>query len=159
VQVGFQVACILVLLVMGIRYMRHKQDPGEETKFLKLEETQEAKAQRLGYSSPFFLGVLIAVANLASPMFIPSMISVVSYIQANGLLDHNAGDNVAYAFGFGIGTATWFGMVARILVRYRTKFSTAVLSNIYKFAGGTFLLCGFLLAYHVIMSTDWSKWG
>jgi threonine/homoserine/homoserine lactone efflux protein len=156
VLVGFQVACIVVLVVMGIRYIRHKQDPGEETRFLKLEETQEAKAQRLGYSSPFFLGVLIAVANLASPMFIPSMISVVSYIQANGLLDHKAGDNVAYAFGFGIGTASWFALVARMIVKYRTKFSTSVLSNIYKFAGGTFLLCACVLAYHVIMSTDWS---
>jgi threonine/homoserine/homoserine lactone efflux protein len=156
VLVAFQVACIVVLLVMGIRYIRHKQDPGEETRFLELEETQEAKAQRLGYSSPFFVGVLIAVANLASPMFIPSMISVVSYIQANGLLDHKAGDNVAYAFGFGIGTACWFALVARMVIKYRTKFSMSVLSNIYTFAGGTFLLCACVLAYNVIMSTDWS---
>jgi hypothetical protein len=83
----------------------------------------------------------------------------VSYIQANGLLDHRAADNVAYAFGFGIGTACWFALVARILVRYRTKFSTSVLSNIYKFAGATFLLCACALAYHVIVSTDWTALG
>ncbi len=156
VLVGFQVVCIVVLIVMGIRYMRHKHDPTEETRLLKVEETQEAKALRLGYSSPFFVGVLIAVANLASPMFIPSMISVVSYLQANGLLRHSAADNVAYAFGFGIGTAGWFALAGKMLVKHRQKFTVTVLSNIYKFAGGTFILCAALLAYNVIMSTDWS---
>jgi threonine/homoserine/homoserine lactone efflux protein len=153
---GFQVVCIIALFVMGIRYLRHKQDPGEESRILEVEETQEEKARRLGYSSPFFVGILIAVANLASPMFIPSMISVVSYIQANGLLHRNAADNIAYAFGFGAGTTCWFTLVVRVLVAYRSKFSMNVLANIYRFAGGTFILCACLLTYHVLMSTDWS---
>lgn len=153
---GFQVICIIALFVMGIRYMRHKQDPTEESRILKMEETQEEKARRLGYSSPFFIGILIAVANLASPMFIPSMISVVSYIQANGLLHRNAADNIAYAFGFGVGTTCWFALVIRVLATYRSKFSMNVLANIYRFAGGTFIVCACLLTYHVLMSTDWS---
>lgn len=156
ILLGFQIACILALIVMGIRYLRHKQDPAEESHILKVEETQEANARRLGYSSPFFVGILIAVANLASPMFIPSMISVVSYIQANGLFHRNAGDNVAYAFGFGIGTTCWFTLMVSVLVKYRSKFSMNVLANIYRFAGGTFIVCACLLTYHVVMSTDWS---
>jgi threonine/homoserine/homoserine lactone efflux protein len=156
VLLGFQLVCIIALMVMGISYMRHKKDPGEESRIIKVEETQEEKARRLGYTSPFFVGVLIAVANLASPMFIPSMISVVSYIQANGLLHRNAPDNIAYAVGFGTGTTCWFTLVVSVLVRYRSKFSMNVLANINRFAGGTFIVCACLLTYHVLMSTDWS---
>lgn len=156
ILLGFQVACIIALVIMGIGYLRHRQDPEEESRILKVEETQEEKARRLGYSSPFFVGILIAVANLASPMFIPSMVSVVSYIQANGLLHRNASDNIAYAVGFGLGTTCWFTLVVRVLVKYRSRFSLNVLANIYRFAGGTFIVCACVLTYHVLMSTDWS---
>lgn len=152
----FQVLCIFILLVMGIRYIRQKHHPEVEERILKAEQAQEEKARKLGYKSPFFIGVLIAVANLAAPTFIPSMISVVSYLQANSWLSGNAGDNVAYAFGFGTGTTCWFAIVARMLVKHRAKFSPNVLSTIYRFAGGTLILCACVLTYHVVMSTQWS---
>lgn len=152
----FQVLCIIILVVMGIRYMRQKHFPDAETRMLKAEEAQEEKAKKLGYSSPFFIGVLIAVANLAAPAFIPSMISVISYLQANSWLSGRADDNVAYALGFGLGTTCWFALVARMLVRHRSKFSPDVLSTIYRFAGGTLIFCACVLTYHVIMSTQWS---
>jgi len=152
----FQVLCIAILLVMGVRYMRQKHHPEVEEKILKAEQAQEEKARKLGYTSPFFIGVLIAVANLAAPTFIPSMISVVSYLQANSWLSGNAGDNVTYAFGFGIGTTCWFSLVARMLVKHRSKFSPDVLSTIYRFAGGTLIFCACVLTYHVVMSTQWS---
>jgi threonine/homoserine/homoserine lactone efflux protein len=152
----FQVVCIVILLVMGIRYMRHKHEPNTEEKIFKVEEAQERKAERLGHPSPFFIGVLIAVANLAAPTFIPSMISVVSYLQANSWLSGRADDNVIYALGFGLGTTSWFTIVARMLVRHRSRFSPNVLSTIYRFAGGTLIVCACVLTYHVVMSTDWA---
>jgi threonine/homoserine/homoserine lactone efflux protein len=152
----FQVLCIIILLVMGIRYFRQKHQPQTEERILRVERAQEEKAQKLGYTSPFFIGVLISVANLAAPAFIPSMISVVSYLQANHWLSGRADDNVAYALGFGLGTTCWFGLVARLLVKHRSKFSPDVLSTILRFAGGTLIVCACILTYHVIMSTDWS---
>jgi threonine/homoserine/homoserine lactone efflux protein len=152
----FQVLCIIVLMVMGIRFMRQKHHPDAEIRILKVEQAQEEKAKRLGYSSPFFIGVLIAVANLAAPTFIPSMISVVSYLQANDWLSGRADNNVAYALGFGLGTTCWFALVARMLVKHRSKFSPDVLSTIYKFAGGTLIVCASILTYHVVVSTNWS---
>jgi cytochrome c biogenesis protein CcdA len=140
---------------MGIRYMRQKHHPGTETKILKQEEQQEAKAKRLGYSSPFFIGVLIAIANLAAPAFIPSMISVVSYLQANRWLAGSAADNVAYALGFGLGTTAWFSVVSKMLVKHRSRFSPDILSTMYKFAGGIFIVCACVLTYHVMISTEW----
>ena len=151
----FQVLCILILMVMGIRYMRHKDHHAEE-KILKVEQAQEEKAQKLGYSSPFFIGVLIAVANLAAPAFIPSMISVVSYLQANHWLGGRADESVVYALGFGTGTTLWFSLVARMLVKHRSKFSPDVLSTIYTFAGGTLIVCACILTYHVMISTNWA---
>jgi threonine/homoserine/homoserine lactone efflux protein len=152
----FQVCCIGLLLAMGIRYFRLKHQPEDETKIVKVEEAQEERARKLGYSSPFFIGVLIAVANLAAPTFIPSMISVVSYIQANHWIGRTVEENIGYAVGFGIGTAIWFTLVAQMLVRHRARFSPDVLSTIYKFAGGTLIVCAAVLTYHVVMSTQWS---
>jgi threonine/homoserine/homoserine lactone efflux protein len=153
----FQSAIVVLLVVMGVRYMRHTPGPHRmEDKILKAEQVQEEKARRLGYSSPFFIGILIAVANLASPTFIPSMISVVSYIKANGWLSPGVEDNVMYAMGFGLGTLCWFALAAKILVKHRRKFSPSILSTIYKFAGATFIVCACLLTYHVAVSTHWS---
>ena len=153
---AFQALIVVLLLVMGIRYMRHSPGPKVETRILKAEQAQEDKARRLGYSSPFFIGVLIAVANLASPTFLPSMFSVVSYIKANGWLSRSVEDNVMYAVGFGLGTVCWFALMAKILVKHRRKFSPSILSTIYKFAGATFIVCACLLTYHVAVSTKWS---
>lgn len=152
----FQVLCIILLVVMGVRYIRQKHQPEAEEKLFKVERAQEEKAQKLGYSSPFFVGVLIAVANLAAPAFIPSMVSVVSYLQANHWLSGRADDNVFYALGFGTGTTLWFSLVARMLVKHRSKFSPDVLSTIYRFAGGTLIVCACILTYHVVMSTNWA---
>ncbi len=152
----FQVLCIIILLVMGIRYVRHKDHLKAEQKIYRVEQAQEEKAQKLGHPSPFFIGVLIAIANLAAPAFIPSMISVVSYLQANHWLSGRADDNILYAVGFGTGTTLWFSLVARMLVKHRSKFSPDVLSTIYRFAGGTLIVCACILAYHVALSTNWS---
>jgi len=152
----FQVVITVLLLGLGIHYMRHKPDPKEEKKILRVEKQQEEKARKLGYRSPVFIGVLIAVANLASPTFIPSMISVVGYVKANGWLGSTVLDNVMYAVGFGAGTLSWFGLVARVLAKHRAKFSPSVLSGIYKFAGGTFIAGACVLTYHMLMSTNWS---
>jgi threonine/homoserine/homoserine lactone efflux protein len=152
----FQILCIAILLVMGIRYIRQRHEPNTEERILKVEEAQERKAERLGHPSPFVVGVLIAVANLAAPTFIPSMISTISYLQANGWLSGRADDNVAYACGFGVGTVCWFSIVAKLLVRHRLRFTPGVLSTIYRFAGATFIVCACVLTYHVVMSTDWT---
>lgn len=149
----FQLIIIVLLSVMGIRYMRHAVGSKVETRILKREQAQEDKARRLGYSSPFFIGVLIAVANLASPTFIPSMISAVSYLKAAGWLSPRAEDNVMYALGFGIGTLCWFALAAKVLVKHRRKFSPSIISTIYRVAGATFLVCACALTYHVVIST------
>jgi threonine/homoserine/homoserine lactone efflux protein len=154
IMLALQVVCILGLVVMGIRYMRHQHDAAEG-RILKVEEAQEAKARKMGYSSPFLVGVLIAVANLASPTFIPSMIGVISYIEARHLIELGIVNNVVYAIGFGVGTAFWFAAVSRVLSKHRRKFSPAVLTGIYRFAGGTFIVCAAVLTYHVVISTDW----
>ena len=58
--------------------------------------------------------------------------------------------------GFGTGTTLWFSLVARMLVKHRSKFSPDVLSTIYRFAGGTLIVCACILTYHVVMSTNWA---
>ncbi|MBI4535860.1 MAG: LysE family transporter [Ignavibacteriae bacterium] len=152
----FQILCVGVLLFLGIRYFRQKKPRPEEARFIRREEEQEQRARQMGHPTPFFIGLLIAVTNLATPTFIPSMIAFVGYLQANGLLSHDVGVKVLFSLGFGVGTSLWFVVFLRILIKHRAKFSTSMLDIIFKFAGATFILFAALITYNVIITTEWS---
>jgi threonine/homoserine/homoserine lactone efflux protein len=154
-QLGFQLACIIILLVLGIRYLSHKHNLAETDSLMRKELAQEEKAKKMGHSSPFFLGILIAFTNLASPTFLPSMIGFIGYLHANDLLSGGVGDNTVFSAGFGLGTSLWFFILLRVLLKNRRKLSGDFLSNVYRFAGSTFILFAALITYNVIRSTEW----
>lgn len=155
---AFQIVCVVVLLVLGVRYFRQRHDGQgvREARYKSAEELQEERAKRLGYSHPFFIGVLVAITNLASPTFLPSLVGFVGYLHANRLLTDGALSNILYSAGFGIGTSLWFFLLLRVIIRHRTKLSSTFLSNIYKFAGGTFFVFAALIMYNVIVTTEWT---
>jgi threonine/homoserine/homoserine lactone efflux protein len=154
-KLSFQTACVVILLALGIRYLRHKKERIDMSPLAEKEEEQEKRARKLGYTSPFLVGVLIAVTNLASPTFLPSMIAFISYLHGNGIIGSTPLENIGYSIGFGVGTAVWLAVVLAIFLRHRAKFSDVFLSNVYKVAGVTFILCAGLLTYKVIVTTEW----
>jgi len=152
VPLGFQVACIIVLIILGIRYLGHKHNPVENDALLRRELAQEERARKMGHSSPFFLGVLIAITNLASPTFLPSMIGFVGYLHANSLLSRSAEDSFLFSTGFGLGTSLWFFIFLRVLLKHRKRLSDKFLLRVYRFAGSSFILFAVLIAYNVIQT-------
>src|SRR5688500_11145603 len=97
----FQVICVVVLVVLGLKYFRATTKDVEQSR--ELEEVQEEKAKRMGLKSAPMVGVMIAITNLASPTFIPTLIFVIGYLHANGWVGAGPWSNVAYSVGFGAG--------------------------------------------------------
>jgi threonine/homoserine/homoserine lactone efflux protein len=148
---AFQGGCIVVLVVMGLRYYR-AITPGEAAR-----SRPEAWGHPRGDASPYGRGVLIALTNLASPTFLPSLIFAMSVVQVHGWVGHTVGAHVLYALGFGIGGALWFLLLLRALTHLRAQVSPTVMAMMYRVAGGVFLLCAALLTYTVVTTTAWSQ--
>jgi threonine/homoserine/homoserine lactone efflux protein len=154
VMLAFQIASIITLVFLGIAYFRATRREVAST--TRKEQAQEARARRLGFRSPAAVGVMIAITNLASPTFLPSLVVIIGYLHANGWVEPRPLPNLAYAVGFGGGAFAWFLILLRLLHRLRHRIPANFIAMIYRFAGGTFLLFAGILLYHVLMETDWS---
>lgn len=149
----FQVVCVVVLIALGVKYFRATtKDVADER---QREEVQEAKARKMGLKSAPMVGVMIAVTNLASPTFIPTLIFVVGYLHANGWVEAGSWPNVTYAIGFGVGAFIWFVTLLKLLHSLRTRIPTNFIGRIYKLAGLTFFIFAAIIIYHVIIETKW----
>jgi putative LysE/RhtB family amino acid efflux pump len=147
----FQGGCIVVLVVLGVRSCR-STTPGDAAR-----AQPEARGRPRDDASPYLRGVLIALTNLASPTFLPSLIFTMSLLHVRGWVGDAVGDHVMYALGFGGGGALWFLLLLRILTHLRAKVSPTVMPMIERVAGGVLLLFAGILAYHLVTTTAWSR--
>lgn len=146
----FQLLCVVVLVLLGLKYLRQKHKAAS----VALSSSEEGS--KPSQASPFWVGVLIAFMNLASPTFLPAMIASVSYLHGEGMLDPGFWESVLYSTGFGVGTLLWFFSLARFLISQRKKLSSNFITSIYKFAGGTFILFALMLIYKIVITTNWN---
>ena len=148
---AFQGGCIVVLVVVGLHYCRSSRHGGAA------RARPEARGRLHGDVSPALSGVLLALTNLANPLFLPSLIFVMSLLQVRGWVGHAVGDHIMYALGFGGGAALWYVLLLRTVTHLRAQFSPTVLPMLARVAGGVLLLCAGLLTYTVVMTTAWSR--
>jgi threonine/homoserine/homoserine lactone efflux protein len=148
---AFQGGCIVVLVVVGLHYCRSSLHGGTA------HAQPEARGRLRGDVSPALRGVLLALTNLANPLFLPSMIFVISLLQVRGWVGHAVGDHVMYALGFGGGAALWYVLLLRTVTHLRAQFSLTVMPALARVAGGVLLLCAGLLTYTVMRTTAWSR--
>jgi threonine/homoserine/homoserine lactone efflux protein len=85
---AFQGGCIVVLVVVGLHYCRSSRHGGAA------RARPEARGRLRGDVSPALSGVLLALTNLANPMFLPSLIFVMSLLQVRGWVGHAVGDHI-----------------------------------------------------------------
>ena len=148
---AFQGGCIVVLVVVGLHYCRSSRHGGAA------RARPEARGRLRSDVSPALSGVLLALTNLANPLFLPSLIFVMSLLQVRGWVGHAVGAHVMYALGFGGGAALWYVLLLRTVTHLRAQFSPTVLPMLARVAGGVLLLCAGLLTYTVVMTTAWSR--
>jgi putative LysE/RhtB family amino acid efflux pump len=147
---AFQGGCIVVLVGVGLHYCRSSLHGGAA------RARPEARGRLRGDVSPALSGVLLALTNLANPLFLPSLIFVMSLLQVRGWVGHAVGDHVMYALGFGGGAALWYVLLLRTVTHLRAQFSPTVMPMLARVAGGVLLLCAGLLTYTVVTTTAWS---
>ena len=152
----FQVACIVLLLFLGIRYFTPERCEKATNESEKTERAQEERARKMGHATPFFVGLLIAVTNLATPTFLPSMIAFVGLLHGGGWLHRGVLPSVFFSVSFGLGTLLWFFCVLRVLSKFRKSISGNFVQNIYRFAGGTLITFAAIIAYHTVTTTQWA---
>jgi threonine/homoserine/homoserine lactone efflux protein len=147
----FQLASIAVLVVLGLSYFRATRREIAST--TRREQEQEARARRLGFHAPAAVGVIIAITNLATPTFLPSLVYVVAYLHAKGWLEVGPVPNLFYAIGFGSGAFLWFFILLRLLRKLRHRIPANFIGMIYRLAGVIFFLFAAFLAYYAITGT------
>lgn len=152
----FQIACIVLLLFLGIRYFTPARCEQVTSEDEEMERAQEARARKMGHATPFFIGVLISVTNLATPTFLPSMIAFIGFLHGSGWLHRGVLPSAVFSVAFGLGTLLWFFCVLRILIRFRKSISGNFVQNIYRFAGGTLIIFAAVIAYHTVTATEWA---
>ena len=142
---------IVVLVGCGLRYLR---TPARE---VAAQARQEAQARTRSAASPTLLGVLLALAALTNPTFLPTLLFLTGVMQARGWVGTDVGAPVVYALGFGTGSALWFVLLLRILTPLRARLSPQVLPRLARVAGGAMLLCAGILTYHLVTATPWTR--
>jgi putative LysE/RhtB family amino acid efflux pump len=153
ILIGFQIAAVVTLVVLGFRYL-HANSKNVE-KSAEHEQAQEERAKKMGFKAPYLMGAMISIANLATPTFLPTLIGFAGYLHAKDLVDNSVGQCVLYAFGFGAGAALWFVTLLRVLYKWRTKLGANFISIIFRFAGWSFFLFAAILLVRVLLDTDW----
>ena len=151
VRLAFQGGCIVVLVVMGLYYSR-APTPGDAA------QPPPARQDRppSDAAAPFMRGILMALTNLASPTFLPSLLFLMSLLHVRGWVGHTVGAHVLYALGFGGGGALWFVLLLRLLTHLRGQVSPRVMQRLHRMAGGVFFLFAGILVYHLV-TTGWAR--
>ena len=141
----------MVLVVLGLHDWRPTTPAGTGP------PRQEEPERPLGDASPSLRGVLIALTNLASPTFLPTLIFTMSLLHARGWVGHDVSAHLMYALGFGAGGALWFLLLLRTLTRLRAQVSPTLMPRLSRIAGGLLLLFALLLASQVVTTTAWAR--
>lgn len=150
-----QLSVVAGMMIYGYITLKSKKNPLEEP--VETEPKKMKFFDRLAHRSSFFLGIAIALANIANPTFMPSLAYVSLNVQKLGLIELTNLGNLSYALGFGIGNFLWIYFLIRVLTHYRSKFSDKFIIIIKKFAGYTLIGFGSILGYRVLEITKWSE--
>lgn len=150
-----QLSVVAAMMIYGYITLKSQRNPLEE------QNTSLPKKvkffDKLAHRGSFFLGIAVALANIANPTFMPSLAYVSLNVQKLGLIELSTLGNFSYAFGFGLGNFLWLYFLIKILTHYRSKFSDKFVVLIKKFAGYTLIGFGSILGFRVIEITKWSE--
>ena len=88
---------------------------------VELSLGEDDRQARTNGTRPFMTGVAYALANLANPTFIPSLLVMTAYILGMGLVGPTLLDRLLFSLGFGVGNFMWLVTLVSIILRYRER--------------------------------------
>ena len=151
-----QLSVIATILVFGIFQIKQKNKIVKEISFDDLSARGKIY-HYLTNRGPFLLGIGVALTNIASPTFLPSLAYVTMILHKFSIIYNSAFDNFIFSVGFGVGNFIWLYLIARVLIHYKDKMSDEFLVKLHKVAGFTLIGFGTILGYRVLTFTKWPE--
>ena len=87
----------------------------------------------------FMKGAAYALANLANPTFIPSLVVMAAYIMGLGLIGREMSERVMFSVGFGLGNVLWLLTLVRIVLSFRERLPQAAFLWIQRLMAATII--------------------
>jgi threonine/homoserine/homoserine lactone efflux protein len=146
----FQVLCVAGVIIYGIISIRTHHTVEEiEHQSQPQEHFVEALQTRVHSHNGFWVGIGIALANLANPTFIPSLTYTTVMAQNYNLTGTTFSDHALFSLGFGLGAFLWLTLVAQTIHRYKHTFSANIINTLNRFAGLTMIGFGTYLGLRI----------
>ena len=151
----FQIIVITSIILFGLFNLKttKKIDLNKEVSI----ENEKSYLYKLSHKGPFFLGVAVALTNIANPTFMATLAYITVNIHKLVYFETNSLTNFIFSLGFGFGNFIWLYIVIRTLIHHRERMSQKAVSRIYQFAGYTLIGFGAMLGYRVLILTKWSE--
>jgi threonine/homoserine/homoserine lactone efflux protein len=146
----FQIGVISALFAIGFLNLRAKKKRVGEG-----EAVTRGFTEKLGTKGPMFLGVAIALTNLANPTFLPSLAAVTIWVHEMGMTTGSPFSNMMFAIGFGLGNLFWINFLSSMTNKYKHKFSPNTVLRIKQAAGVTFIGFGTFLGFRLLLVSKW----
>lgn len=143
-----QYSVVAVFLAIGVLYVSKGEKAPERA--LRPKPLKTGIKENLAARGPFFLGVAIALANLASPTFLPSIAWVSVQARAFNFFKPTIVNDLFYSLGFGAGNFLWLYSISSLVYKFRSRMSLSFLNIVRKIAGASFILFGIILAYRLL---------
>lgn len=150
----FQITVIIAFLIVGVlnlRAQKKKKELGSEM------DDNKGFTAKLGSRGPLFLGIAIALTNLANPTFTPTLAGVTLWVHKTGFVTGTAVSNVLFALGFGLGNLFWINLLSQMVRKYKHKFSEKMIFRIKQMAGVTFIGFGTFLGVRLFAISKWPE--
>ena len=150
----FQATVIVAIVSYGIFQLKCHRAKSPKVCNNQVENIKPKNKSKLinflTHKGPFFLGIALALANIANPTFLPSLAYVLMNFHQFNIMEATTINSVIFAVGFGAGNFGWLYVMSRTLVKFRSRLSDRFIDRIHQFAGLTLIGFGTFLGYRVI---------
>ncbi|HAW09169.1 MAG TPA: hypothetical protein DCW42_08415 [Bacteroidetes bacterium] len=151
-----QVSVVLIFIAFGIYNLIQKKEKSKpET--LSTAEPKIKFLDKLSNRGPFFLGIALALSNLANPSFLPSLGFVTLQIAAWEIFPLSISNKIIFGVSFGIGNFLWLYLLINVISTNKHRLSENFLLRLRQLTGITFLSFGTYLGYQVFRFLPWRE--
>lgn len=134
---GLKVAGVLLLLLFGLKEIINQKRP----------IASDLAPQKVPNSTSFFLlGVFIYTSN---PTLLATMTGLAALIKSWNLFPEGILNHVFLSLGLSLGSALWFFLLLKIIVRYQNKLPEKFFKNFSRLSGILIVLFSFYMAISV----------
>ena len=174
VNLLFEVAGFVALIWLGVRQLSPKPTPEEETNAHEHEigdsklgdgsiggraaavAMRRMHIEKKGLAGPFILGVFLYATNV---MAVPEWIIISGLWRSWGLLGAGLQVNLIFALGAGVGTASWFIVLVRLIAKSHSGFKPSTLKKINFGTSIAMFVFGAYFGYAILFETNWKSVG